>query len=147
VSALSGGLQERLPLPVLEALQTVRPIGDIVVVYLLFRMKQLIADYLLQTDWMARGKGRQTHWLAPLLAHAGTHALGTAAIALVVAPELWWLAVVDLLVHASIDRVKAVPALGGRWRPDQAAFWWSHGVDQEAHNLTHLVFVIMLVLA
>jgi hypothetical protein len=140
-------MASRLHLPVFEALETALPIGDIVAVYLLFRLKQLFADYLLQTDWMARGKGRQVHWLAPLLAHAGTHGLGTTAIALVVAPALWWLGLVDLLVHASIDRVKAVPALGGRWRPDQPAFWWSHGVDQEAHNLTHLVFVILLVLA
>lgn len=121
-------------------------LGDFVAVYLAFRFKHLTADYFLQTKWMAVGKTAPAHWMVPLFSHAAVHGLGTTLIALAFAPALWWLGLVDIAVHASIDRVKAIPACGAQWRPDQSAFWWCHGVDQEAHNLTHLAFVAAIVL-
>ena len=49
------------------------------------------ADFVGQTEWMARGKERVSGWAAPLAAHAGLHALGTLCIALLFKPSLWWL--------------------------------------------------------
>jgi hypothetical protein len=128
-------------------LETSLPLTGFVAVYLAFRIKHLTADYFLQTSWMAHGKTAGSDWVFPLLGHAAVHAAGTLLIALVFAPALWWLGPLDLLIHAMIDRAKAFPACGAGRQPDEAAFWWCHGVDQEAHNLTHLAFVIAIVLA
>jgi hypothetical protein len=121
------------------------PLGLLAVTYALFRVKHLVGDSFLQTCWMARGKGSAS-WALPLLAHAGVHGLGTAAIALAVAPALWWLGLVDLVVQGAVDRLKAMPSLGGRWQPGEPAFWWAFGLDQEAHRLTHFAFVVLIVL-
>lgn len=114
---------------------------------LAFGAKQLAADFFLQTGWMARGKGQAQGWLAPLGTHACVHGLGTLLITLAMAPKLWWLSLVDVVLHAAIDRVKALPSLGGRWTPQHCAYWWAFGVDQQAHALTHLGFVVLLLTA
>jgi hypothetical protein len=131
----------------IEALTTPRPLGAVLLLVLAFGFKQLIADYFLQTNWMARGKAAAVGWLAPLFAHAGVHASLTTLICLTVVPGLAWLGLVDFAIHATIDRIKAIPAVGGRWRCDQQQFWWVFGIDQEAHALTHLGFVAVLAAA
>lgn len=128
-------------------LETPLPLGGLVAVYLAFRLKHLISDYFLQTGWMVSGKGAATNWVMPLLAHSSVHAAGTAIIAMIAAPALWWLALVDLAVHALIDRTKAISVCAGRWQPHEPAFWWCHGIDQEAHDFTHLMFVLAIVMA
>lgn len=112
--------------------------------YLLFRLKHFMGDYLLQTSWMARGKERTEGWATALFAHAGVHALGTMAIAAAFAPSMMILGTIDLFLHAGIDRAKA----SCRWlTPNQPAFWWAHGIDQEAHHLTHFAYVLAITLA
>lgn len=120
------------------------PVADILTVYLLFRLKHFMADYLLQTSWMARGKEKEVGWAGALFAHAGVHAIGTTAIAAIFAPSMMFLGAIDLLVHAGIDKTKASIR---RFQPNQPAFWWAHGVDQEAHHLTHFAYVLAIVLA
>ena len=44
--------------PVTDFLGATLPLADILAVYLLFRLKHFMADYLLQTSWMVRGKER-----------------------------------------------------------------------------------------
>lgn len=119
------------------------PLQPLVLVYLAFAAKQLLADFFLQSSWMAFGKKAQVRWLAPLLAHAAVHALGTFLIALAVSPALWWLGLVDFAVHAGIDRLKAVLSRG--LEMTKGPFWWAFGLDQSAHQLTHFAFVLCLV--
>jgi len=115
------------------------------VVYAAFIIKHYLADFLLQTKWMAEQKERASGWVVPLAAHSAWHAALTGAIVLVVAPGLWWLALIDFIVHASIDRGKGLlnerlhvaPFTDGRW-------WWIFGADQALHQLTHLGFVVVL---
>ncbi|MEQ9125126.1 MAG: DUF3307 domain-containing protein, partial [Alphaproteobacteria bacterium] len=90
-----------------ELLALQAPLGAVALAFVLFEIKQLLADYVFQTDWMAQGKQRARAWQAPLAAHCLTHALGTLLIALMLNPALWWLAIVDLLVHGGIDFGKA----------------------------------------
>jgi hypothetical protein len=71
------------------------------------------------------------------------HASGTTAIAIAFAPSLWWLGAVDFVLHAMIDKSKT---LWGPRQPNEPVFWWAHGIDQEAHHLTHFAFVIAIVL-
>ncbi|MFN3955747.1 MAG: DUF3307 domain-containing protein [Pararhodobacter sp.] len=116
---------------------------DIVVfisLYMAFVVKHWLSDYVLQTRWMITGKDRPL----PLLAHAGIHAAGTLMIVLVAAPALWWLAFVDLVLHAAIDRAKHWLSRG--LGPTDPVFWWAFGGDQALHQLTHLAFVLMIVL-
>ena len=126
-------------------LQLSVPLGALAGGYLLFRAKHFVADFVLQTGWMVRGKGRADGWLTPLMAHAGIHAVGTAAIALIMQPALWWLAPVDLVAHAVIDRCKAMPLVSRCCGRDTKHFWWAFGLDQEAHNLTHFAFLLLLI--
>ena len=111
-----------------------------------FILNHLAADFLLHTTWMFEGKERVSGWVPGLAAHSAVHAALTGAIVLAVAPALWWLAIVDFVVHAAIDRGKvvlgrrlALPPFVGRW-------WWVFGTDQALHQMTHLAYVIMLVI-
>ncbi|KQW27156.1 hypothetical protein ASE36_19590 [Rhizobium sp. Root274] len=113
----------------------------------LFILKQLVADFLLQTAWMAKGKERQTGWVAPLGAHVAIHALCTLAICVALLPQLAWLALVDLVVHAAIDRSKSLLQARFQFTPVQSGYWWMLGLDQTLHHATHLVFAIALAAA
>jgi hypothetical protein len=113
----------------------------------LFIIKHLAADFLLQTSWMAKGKERPEGWLPPLLAHITVHALGTLLIALLLAPQMAWLALVDLVVHGIIDKSKTVVQKRWRFTAEQAAYWWLFGIDQTLHHLTHLLFAILIAAA
>lgn len=141
-----------------------------------FQLKHFIADYPLQTQYML-GKFKPHGWVWPLAAHAGVHAVMTAAIA-AFAGVLWFhavgLALSDFCLHFAMDRIKAAPDLLGRfkalssaeyrelqiekyWRHPATAyvarqqlrgntfFWYSLGLDQMVHHLTHyaIIYVIM----
>jgi len=114
---------------------------------LAFLAKHLLADFFLQTNWMALGKTTRTKWVLPLSVHAGIHALGTLAICLAMAPALSWFAAADLVVHFLLDRAKAV--LARRWSatPEKSVFWWLLGIDQTLHGLTHFVFALWIAAA
>ncbi|MGA2043788.1 MAG: DUF3307 domain-containing protein [Roseiarcus sp.] len=101
-------------------------------------VKHFVADFLLQTNWIARGKERPTGWAAPLAVHALIHGGCTLLIALAVAPRLWWLGPADLAIHWTIDRAKTLVSLRGGWSADQAAFWWVIGFDQLLHQATNI---------
>jgi hypothetical protein len=119
--------------------------APLVAVYLAFAAKHLLADYLFQTDWMVHGKNRERDWLVPLSAHAGVHALGTLVIVLVANPAFWWLAPVDFVIHAAIDRGKAIVVRGLKLTPNDTGFWWAIGADQSLHQIVHFAYVIVLV--
>ena len=113
----------------------------------LFQLKHFIADYPLQTQYML-GKTKATGWINPLAAHAAVHAWFTFLIILFVSPDnylLYLLALVDFVIHFTVDRIKASPKLGGRFNPTQPYFWWALGADQMAHHLTHYVFIYILI--
>lgn len=111
-----------------------------------FAVKHLIADFVMQTNAMARGKERQGGWLAPLLAHVLCHVGLTLLILLAAAPRLWWLAGVDFAIHLTVDRCKTVIAHRGAWRMDQPQFWWLLGLDQCLHQLTNVGLAAAIVL-
>ena len=119
----------------------------ILILYIAFRLKQFACDYLLQTRWMAVNKGEPgLDGYRPLAAHAGLHALATLAIMVVLAPFFWWLALVDFVLHGAIDRLKAVLTRHYGLETQHSLFWRAIGLDQEAHNFTHLGFIIIITL-
>jgi hypothetical protein len=113
----------------------------------LFIIKQWVADFLLQTVWMAKGKERATGWAAPLALHVAIHGLATLLIILAVEPRLAWLALIDVALHGLIDRGKALIQRHQTMTPDRSCFWWLLGADQTLHHLTHLGFALALAVA
>lgn len=113
--------------------------------YIAFRLKHLTCDFLLQSDWMALNKGElgQNAYKA-LFSHALIHAIGTLIITLIFAPSLWWLCLIDLVVHSVIDRLKGTVVRKRQWQVSDTKFWWSLGIDQELHNFTHLAYIVVI---
>ena len=75
--------------------------------YISFRLKHFVCDFILQSDWMALNKGLSgKEGLRALLSHAGIHAVGTLVIMLFFALPLWWLCLVDFAIHGGIDRLQ-----------------------------------------
>lgn len=119
----------------------------IIAAVVVFQIKHLLADFILQTSWMAYGKEKPEGWLAPLTAHACVHAALTAIIFVVLAPAYAWLGLVDFVIHFVIDRAKGLLTRLFDADSMDTAFWWLIGVDQTLHHLTHLAFSLVLALA
>lgn len=121
-------------------------LSSILLLYICFRIKHFLCDFIFQTQWMALSKGDEgKKGLRPLFIHCGIHATGTFIITLLFNPALFWLAFVDFAIHAAIDRSKALLTNKHGWTPDDTKFWWAYGADQELHNYTHFIFVITIV--
>lgn len=120
------------------------PLVPLAWIYVAFAVKHLVADYYLQTGWMAKGKAGESGWVLPLAVHAGIQAVGTLLIILVARPGLWWLALVDFGLHFAVDRGKAL--LGRRFMLtiDKAGFWWAIGTDQFLHQITNFIFILLI---
>ncbi|MBI1215616.1 MAG: DUF3307 domain-containing protein [Alphaproteobacteria bacterium] len=120
---------------------------NILVLYLAFRAKQVVCDFFLQTSWMANVKGSPFNMggAKALGVHAAIHAAGTLALMLVFAPALWWLGAVDFIVHGLVDKIKGAITNKFGWTYKDTAYWWAFGIDQEVHNLTHLVYIIIVI--
>ena len=119
----------------------------LLILYIVFRFKHFICDFMLQSDWMALNKGAPgREGYHALFSHTVIHSIATLLILLAFSPSLWWLAVVDLVVHSIIDRTKGVLANMRGWTHRDTIFWWAFGADQELHNFTHLVYIVVIVM-
>jgi hypothetical protein len=114
---------------------------------ILFLIKHLIADFFLQTQWMVVGKGKASGWIGPLTAHSAIHAVGTLAICLALAPALFWLAIIDFVVHFGLDRMKELFVRRASVTPREPMFWRLLGIDQCLHGLTHFIFALFIAAA
>ena len=117
---------------------------ELFLLLIVFQLKHFICDFPLQGTYML-GKLRATNWVLPLAAHAAVHATATLLIAIWFSLHLAIiLAITDFILHFTIDRLKASPNYGGRFKPDQPYFWWALGADQMAHHFTHYAFIFIL---
>jgi hypothetical protein len=105
---------------------------------LLLTLKHVIADFVLQTSWMAIGKDQKTGWALPLLAHCLVHLAVALALILVIAPRFWFVAFIDFAIHITVDRAKGLCAsrFGVTQESGNPWFWTLIGVDQALHHLT-----------
>ena len=119
-------------------------ISTIFILLVLLQVKHFICDYLLQTPYMLQ-KANVQNWMKPLFAHSLVHAIGTFIVfAYINLTYALYFAVVDLILHFIVDRIKASPNIGNRWGIDKPQFWWALGLDQMAHHLINILFVIIL---
>ncbi|MEM6781711.1 MAG: DUF3307 domain-containing protein [Pseudomonadota bacterium] len=117
----------------------------LIILYIIFRAKHFVCDFLLQTDWMALTKGKPgKEGYQALFIHTSIHALFTFGIVMIFAPSLWWLGPLDFVTHSLIDRFKGVFTFNKGWQPKDTIFWWTFGLDQEAHNITHMVYIVLI---
>ena len=114
---------------------------------ILFQVKHFFADFVFQNVWMLQKSRPGWDFVLPLSIHCAVHSLSTLAVALYLNPSLWWLAVVDFVIHFILDRIKAGPRYLGRYTDVRGkAFWMAFGLDQMLHHLTHLYICWMLAL-
>ena len=117
---------------------------EILILLVVFQIKHFICDYPLQIKYML-GKMNKTGWIFPLLFHSAVHAFGTFVIVSFYNIYLAiYLALIDLVLHFIVDRLKASPKIGGRFKPEQQYFWWSLGADQMTHHIINYVFIYII---
>ena len=113
-------------------------VGTLVGWMLVLTVKHIIADFVLQNSWMAIGKDQKTGWALPLLAHCLVHLAVAMALILMIAPRFWFVAIIDFLIHITVDRAKGLCAsrFGVTHEAGHPWFWTLIGVDQALHHLT-----------
>ena len=111
-------------------------VGPLVGWMLVLTVKHVIADFVLQTSWMAIGKDQKTGWARPLLAHCLVHLAVSMTLILIIAPRFWFVAVIDFLIHIVVDRAKGLCASTFDVTVEHPWFWTLIGVDQALHHLT-----------
>ena len=122
----------------LPSLSSSIPVAALVGWMSLLTVKHVIADFVLQSSWMAIGKDQKTGWALPLLAHCLVHLAVSMTLILIVAPRFWFVAVIDFLIHITVDRLKGICAASFGVTQENAHpwFWTLIGVDQALHHLT-----------
>ncbi len=110
----------------------------------IFLVKHLVADFFLQTSWMASGKEQPHGWFLPLLAHVMVHTVATALIFAALAPAYIFMAAIDFVVHFTIDRAKGLLNRFFDADTSKAGYWWLLGIDQTLHHLTHIGFALLI---
>lgn len=112
------------------------------ILLVVFQVKHYLGDFPLQVRWMLRKVADGWEFFLPLVSHCAVHAAMTLLIVLAVNPTLWWLALVDGVVHFFLDRIKAGSRYLGRFRDrDKASYWNALGFDQMAHHLTSIYII------
>lgn len=129
-----------------------------------FVLKHFICDFPLQNifdNWIIKNKGSRIagEWVPPLILHSTIHV----AVSFIILsftfsqfdssfiehnaiwPKLAVVCLLEFIAHFIIDRIKAHPDLGGRFKPDQIYFWWALGFDQLAHYITYAVMIHILI--
>lgn len=117
-------------------------VSTILILFVLFQIKHMFADYFLQTPRMLSGRGR--YWHIGRAQHAGVHAIGSVIVFAAVGTG--WLfilliAAAEWVVHFNIDWGKAHYSDRKNLNPAEAAFWRAAGCDQALHQLTYVAMV------
>lgn len=118
---------------------------DIWILLISFQFKHFFADYILQGKYML-GKFKDSGWELPLLAHSSVHMVFTFILAIIYVPLEYAMivAIADLMIHFTIDRVK-VKLSKGYDSGKHKEFWWLLGWDQMMHHLTHYGIVAYMI--
>jgi hypothetical protein len=111
-------------------------VGELVGWMLVLTAKHIVADFFLQTNWMAIGKDQKTGWALPLLAHCLVHLAVSMTLILIIAPKFWFVAIIDFLIHITVDRAKGLTTSRFGVTIEHPWFWSLIGVDQALHHLT-----------
>lgn len=108
--------------------------------------KHWVADFLLQTVWQVRNKGRYGH--PGGLLHSAIHIVCTLPVFVVLPPATvgYGAAILagEYLFHYHVDWTKEQLNRSLGLKPDMSGFWYLLGLDQLVHGLTYVAIVWML---
>ena len=111
-------------------------------------VKHAVADYLLQTPYMFRNKGRYLH--PGGIIHAALHGILSAPVFLILPPQTLvfgaWIVALEFLLHYHVDWLKERLCRIGQLDPKMGRFWRLHGIDQLVHALTYVAIVAVLLM-
>lgn len=119
-------------------------VTPLIVWMLILTVKHVVADFLLQNAWMAKGKDAKTGWALPLLAHCAIHGVIATAIFAILVPRFWYFGLIDFVIHITIDRAKGWCVAHFNVVPEKKWFWWLIGIDQALHHLTDFGFALLV---
>jgi hypothetical protein len=115
------------------------PIHIALTAVLILLIKHLIFDFFLQTAYQYKNKGIYGHPGGIL--HAGLHVFGTSFLFLFIYPGAALAAQIlvgEFIVHYHVDWTKEQVNKRMRLTAEDAAFWWTLGVDQFLHGATYI---------
>lgn len=118
---------------------TDQPIVSLLALLVLFQLKHLVADFVLQNSYILENRRHYGH--PGGLLHAALHVAGSALAFAAVggAPTVVAvILVVEGLVHYHIDWAKDSYTHARGLTPRDGAFWRAIGLDQCLHHLTYL---------
>ncbi|MCB0385952.1 MAG: DUF3307 domain-containing protein [Bdellovibrionales bacterium] len=122
------------------------PLGFAFLLLVIYQVKHFLADFPLQREYMLQKTKAGWDFFTPLAVHCLVHGILTLVIVLVLAPHLWWLMIVDVVIHFFMDRIKSGPRYLGRFHDkSKAAYWNCFGFDQMVHHLTHFYIVWVII--
>ena len=92
--------------------------NNIFILLILFQAKHYVCDFPLQGEYMLKKFSPNWDFFLPLLSHALVHAIFTFAISVgfVGAKFAAILGALDLVIHFSMDRIKASPKMLGKYQ-------------------------------
>jgi hypothetical protein len=120
------------------------PVAALIGWMLLLTAKHIVADFFLQTSWMAIGEDQKIGWAMPLLAHCLVHLATSLLLILVIAPRFWFVAFIDFFIHLAVDRAKGITTSTFGVTTEHPWFWSLIGVDQALHHLTGFGLAIFM---
>lgn len=135
----------------------------IFILLIAFQVKHFLADYPLQNSYMLQKFKKDWSFFVPLLCHSFIHCIITFFISYLYSKDFKisiLLSLFDMVVHFIMDRIKAGPKYLGRFKALSASeylqstdsqkksntlFWYSLGLDQMIHHLTHYYIIYRLI--
>ena len=107
-----------------------------------FQVKQLLCDFLLQTNSQVYNKG--FYGRLGGITHAGLHALFSVPVLLILTRSATTIAILiacEFIVHYHTDWLKARAERLFGWTQQDAIYWFAFGADQFVHQTTYIVMV------
>lgn len=107
---------------------------------ILLFIKHYIVDFPLQSPFPYMWKNKGILWHPGGLLHSGLHSLITLGILFWFAPNLWWLALMEFILHYFTDLSKIKLQKKYNLNPDTDVMYWNLlGLDQLIHALTYII--------
>lgn len=120
-------------------------LNQLLLVLLLFQIKHLVADFVLQSAYILNN--RKVYGHPGGLLHVAIHLAGSLASLLVIggnSQTIVILLLAEAVIHYHIDWFKDNLAAARSWTPKDAEFWYLLGFDQFLHQITYLGMIYYL---
>jgi len=111
----------------------------------LFEVKHFVCDFVLQTGYQYRNKGRYGH--PGGIVHAGLHTIASlpAVLLMIKTPDLIAaIAAAEFLVHYHTDWLKEQINEHRKLTQSETLYWVVFGADQLIHQMTYVVILAVL---